>query len=445
MTSNQDPRDPIDHPLPSDAHPAGLYAVPEPEQPRPATRIEASTTEDVLAYIQCTLGFQPANSLVIVAFAGNQLSTVVRCDLPEAPQNMLRTDTPESVTFMDVGVTERQELLFIDLGRRIGELLAKEPSTTQCLLLYLPDIVSVSDQHALAVVGTANSMITPQLGIQHVPVDESWLIHHHKVWHLRCAATTACTTQGDSLGDITDTDLYAVLSAQAPEEHAASTPPEDLVFAPGVSSADPSRKTGRHHSAAMLDELCAARPQLVVDWLQLWDQYLSAGPSMMHSTEVAQLLAAVEIPSVRDAIIAAACFDVPTAVRGMVAIQKFPQIVAQRSGLSHSNRDGMDVHNCLIGQSVRTPHWGRIAALERLCQQLLPLADNASGGAIAGMRVWIEWVRGRGSIALRYAEQARQHFPEDQLLKRLAGLLYQGTVAHWATCVESAWRPQHVA
>ena len=60
--------------------------------------LKISSPEDVLAYIQCTLGFAAKNSLVVVAFAGRQLSTVVRCDLPQPIQQMVRSDTPECVT-----------------------------------------------------------------------------------------------------------------------------------------------------------------------------------------------------------------------------------------------------------------------------------------------------------------------------------------------------------
>ena len=72
------------------------------EAPRDPHRIQISSPAEVLAYIQCTLGFEPTNSLAAVAFANNKMSTVVRCDLPEALQHMLRSDTPESVTFMKV-------------------------------------------------------------------------------------------------------------------------------------------------------------------------------------------------------------------------------------------------------------------------------------------------------------------------------------------------------
>src|SRR5690625_1074523 len=148
-----------------------------PQSEAAANRLQVSTPADVLAYIECTLGFAPTDSLTVIAFAGDKMSTVVRCDLPEDLQNMLRCDTPESVTFIDFGMTETQELQFNYLGRQVGELMAREPSTSSCLLIYSAEEVTVSDQHALAVMGTANAVISTHFVLQQITVQESWLIH----------------------------------------------------------------------------------------------------------------------------------------------------------------------------------------------------------------------------------------------------------------------------
>src|SRR5690625_4188879 len=83
--------------------------------------------------------------------------------------------------------------------------------TCLCLLLYSSDYVTLSDQHALAVVGTANAVISAQFGLQRVPVQESWLIHHNLLWHLRCAATTECIVQGDAIDDPRATRIFQAL------------------------------------------------------------------------------------------------------------------------------------------------------------------------------------------------------------------------------------------
>ena len=407
------------------------------EAPRDPHRIQISSPAEVLAYIQCTLGFEPTNSLAAVAFANNKMSTVVRCDLPEALQHMLRSDTPESVTFMDFGMTETQELQFIDIGRHIGELMAREPSTSSCLLIYLADDVTVSDQHALAVLGTANAVITAQFGVQGVPVNESWLMHHHTLWHLRCAATTDCVVQGEAVDDPKATKIFQTLDPLGSTAAKHKSEARRLLFPP-ASTGTPRREID---TPALLEY----RPQVVLNWLTLWDKQLREGPAMMHSHELAELLSALEHPRIRDAILATACFDVPTAIRGMVALGQFPGQLATLANLHNSLSDGITVKDCLKGQSERVPNWTRISELERLCHQLLPLSDAHSGGVVAGLLVWIEWVRGRGSIALSYGRQARKHFPTEQFLGVLEGFLRQGTVAGWATRTETAWTPQHAA
>ena len=423
-----------------------LYAVPvtstdnHEEQhttSRPAGRVKISEPADVLAYIQCTLGFRPTNSIVIVAFADNRLSTVVRCDIPHTLQNLLRSDTPESVTFMDFGVTEIQELQFMETGRHIGQLMAQEPSTTSCLLLYLSDDTSVSDQQALAAVGTANAMISAQFGVQRMPVEESWFIHHDLLWHLRCAATTDCAVQGDIIGDPEQTSIFSKLDPTGATSETSGATPRKLHFPPvtaAISHIEPDTETLLEH-----------RPHAALKWLELWDEHICEGPMMLHSDEVSELLSSLEHPAIREAILALACFDTNTALRGMVTLGKFPEAMGVAAQVPLSAADGLTVEHSAMGRSKRGPDWHRIGELERLCHQLLPLSDDATGGVVVGILAWIEWVRGRGSVALRYVRQARKRFPAERFLSTLEGQLKQGIVAGWATRVETAWNPQHAA
>lgn len=406
-------------------------------QDRASRRLQVCTPEEVLAYIQCTLGFCPTDSLVIIAFAERQLSTVIRCDLPEVLRLMLQSDTLEGVTFLDFGLTDTQKLQLTELGEHLGQLIVREPSTTGCLLVYLPATVSVSDQHALAATGTVNAMITAQLGIEKVPVEESWLIHHNELWHLRCAVTTDCEVQGQDLGDPEATEIFRALDPQGRTRQQAQTAARKLVFPPAASvSSNPLPDT---------QSLLKQRPKAVLNWLQCWEDRLSSGPAMLHSDQVSELLSALEHPTLRDAVLGLACFDFTTAICGMVALDRFPPEIATTAGLQGNVQDGLSLEGCLYGQSDRSPDWQRIAALERLCRQLLPLADNHSGGSVAGMLVWIEWVRGRGSMALSYVQQARDNYPSERFLMALESVLNQGLVAEWATRTDSAWTPRHAA
>lgn len=413
-----------------------LYTLPNTTTSS-ARRLTVSSPEEILAYIQCTLGFRPTNSLVAVAFSGKQLSTVARCDLPDALQHMLRSDTPESVTFLDFGLTNAQELQLIDIGRHLGKLIAKEPSTTSCMLLYISEEVTIADQQALSVVGMANSIIAAQFGLQRVFVEESWFIHHSLLWHLRCAATLECIVQGEEVGDPERTELFQSLDPLGSTTLQQSATARRLTFPPVPLPA--ARKVPD------TQRLLEQQPGLVLDWLKRWDEQLSHGPQMLHSTQVAEFLTSLEHTRVRDAIVALACFDFTTALRGMVTLGQFPSGLAMAAEVSTSPSDGLLVRDCMRGQSERAPDWQRVQELERLCHQLLPLSDAGSGGAVAGILVWIEWARGRGSVAATYVKQARKRFPTNHLLSLLEDFLRYGQVAGWAMCTESAWSAQHAA
>lgn len=413
----------------ADAQPAG-------HEHEASHRLQISTPEEILAYIQCTLGFRPTDSLVMIAFDHQALSTVIRCDLPEALQKTLQSNTLESVTFFDFGLTEPQELQLMDLGKKLGELMARESATTGCLLVYFADTLSVSDHHALAAAGTVNAMLTAQFGLAKIPVEESWLIHHQQLWHLRCTVTTECEVQGDAIGDPVLTDIFHTLDPQGNSRHPQQAM-RKLAFpqTSNMSSKSPP------DTQALLEQ----RPKVVLDWLSRWEQRLREGPTMLYSDHVAQLLAALEHPRLRDAVLAMACFDFTTALHGMVALGQLPDQMTVLAGVQGNIEDGLAVKDCLQGQSERAPDWQRIAALERLCHQLLPLSDLHSGGVVVGLLAWIEWVRGRGSIALGYVRQARKHFPTERFLLILEDVLRQGVVAGWTTRMDSAWSPGNAA
>ena len=401
-------------------------------------RHQVATPEELLAYIQSSLGFRPTHSLVVVAFSEQQLSTVVRCDLPAALHQILQSDTLESVTFFDFGIIETQELQLMELGKYLGQLMAREPSTTGCLLVYLASDVNVSDHQALAATGTVNALLTAQFALQNILIEESWLIHHDQLWHLRCAATTDCEVQGDALGDPEATVLFQRLDPQGQTRRENQASSRRLIFPPAPS-------VGAKDCSSSLQEIMEQRPKVVLKWLHRWDDHLSRGPAMLHTDQVVELLAALEHSMIRDTVLSMACFDLNTSIRGMLALDKFPDQLALASGLQSKAQDGVAVSECLFGESERNPNWQRIAALERLCRQLLPLSDQSSGGRVAGLLVWIEWVRGRGSVALDYLRQARKHFPAERTLIMLENVLRQGSVAAWATRTDSAWTPRHAA
>src|SRR5699024_8759363 len=264
----------------------------------------------------------------------------------------------------------------------------------------------------------------------------SWLIHHDTLWHLRCAATTECVVQGRSLGNPELTQIFRTLDPQRVTSVQATEKVRRLIFPP-VQDGQSLRPNNQN--------ILANRPELVLNWLKLWDDNVSNGPRMLESRQVDDMLTSLVYPQIREAVQALACFDPTTAIRGMLTLGRFPAQIAAIADFHKSVSDGLAVKDAMQGQSDRGPDWYRVGQLERLCHQLLPLSDSQTGGVVAGILVWIEWIKGRGSVAMTYVQQAREHYPTEYLLVTLERYLREGKVAGWATRTESAWSPQHAA
>src|SRR5699024_7532300 len=101
-------------------------------------------------------------------------------------------------------------------------------------------------------------------------------------------------------------------------------------------------------------------------------------------------------PQVREALQPGAGFDTTTANRGMPTRARFPAQIGAVANLQKSVPYGVAVKDAMYGQSDRGSDWHSVGQLERLCHQLLPLADVQTGGVVAGILVWIEWIKGRG-------------------------------------------------
>ena len=94
----------------------------------------------------------------------------------------------------------------------------------------------------------------------------------------------------------------------------------------------------------------------------------------------------------------------------------------------------------LLGLAPAVPDWGRMARLDRVLAQLC--ADSGPEARAAGLtgRGWIEWCRGRGSIADALFRQAQQEYPGYRLAELLAELAVRGTLCGWAARREAAWQ-----
>lgn len=391
-----------------------------------------------MAYVQASLGFRPVDSMILVAFEEPHPGTVIRCDLPEPLRHFLGQPDVNHVDFLDTALHSDDELLCIGLGQHLGKLLTRHAKPSSCMVVYTTQDARVPDLEAVASVGVIHGIIGSQLRLQGLCVDEAWYLSNGHLWHIQCAATLDCTVQAEPVGDPEATKVFQELDPEQRSTRTARSLTKKLPFPPGTVS--PSLKI------TDVDSLLTESTHQVLDWLSTWDQRLCSGPAMLDTSIVTALLSPLDYPVLRRAVLSIACFDLATTLRGTQHLGKLLEAAQLEATLGRTaEEDAYNVAACLEAKSPRPPDWERIAALERLCLQLLPLSDNRSGGELAGMLAWIEWARGRGSIAMDYVHQAIKRFPSNSFVYELSTQLHRGDVAAWATRAASAWRPQHAA
>lgn len=413
-----------------------LSAGSQPEaKPKLATTLE--TPADLMAYVQASLGFRPVDSMILVAFEGRQPATVIRCDLPEPLRQFLCQPDVSHKDFLDTALQSDDELLCIEIGQHLGRLLTQHTAPSACMVVYTAENVRVSDLEAIACVGTIHGIIGSQLRLQGLCVDEAWYLSNGHLWHIQCAATLECTVQAVPVGDPEVTTVFRDLDPGRRSAQSARDMTKKLPFPPWTTAVPAD--------IVDFESLLAEHSQEVLDWLHTWDDRLGCGPKMLDTRSVTDLLSPLAYPILRQAVLTTACFDLPTTLRGTQRLVPVLDKWQSASSLQRSTEDINNVTACLEATSPRPPDWQRVAALERLCLQLLPLADNHSGGELAGMLAWIEWARGRGSIAMDYVRQAMKRFPANTFIYEMSTQLHRGDVATWATLASSAWTPQHAA
>ena len=94
----------------------------------------------------------------------------------------------------------------------------------------------------------------------------------------------------------------------------------------------------------------------------------------------------------------------------------------------------------LLGKGWRSPDWQRTERLWLLARDLLGVAQNHQRYALMCVLGWIEWAKGRGSLAMTLLDQVLRECPDYNLAKLLKELLNQGIMPHWATDQLRAWR-----
>jgi hypothetical protein len=384
-----------------------VHADPPPPTP---LRVRAVEPVDLVSYIQHTLGFVPRNSITAITLADRDLGAVLRCD-------------------WDRALTDDRDTLSGYARQVAGYLTADERADGSLVFLFRdPTGYPGPDEDCDGLLADALAFELAAVGL---PVQEAWLVADGRLWHLDCAEPATCAAHGSEVARTETSALNTafILEGSVVEEapQAGNLPaPADRV-SPALDDA--------------IRRLCgpgtAGRP--LARWLQDWERVLDGADPPMDPAGRAWLLGGLVDVHLRDTLVAAASFTLERAVSGAVWLHALPQEVAEALGAGPREVNGVLYSSVLMATSRRAPDWDRIARLRRACESLLPEAAGEPAAAARCLVAWVEWARGRGSVAGRIIEECRRADPDYPLGQVLGEVVDRGIISGWASRRSTAW------
>ncbi|QCU77863.1 DUF4192 family protein [Citricoccus sp. SGAir0253] len=424
-------------PLPADR--------PTPDPTPPGARgLRAVDPVDLLSYVQHVLGYTPRDSLTAIALAGRDLGAVLRCDY--AP-----------------GIAADLRVLDDYVRSVAGHLAADDRADGSLVFLFrdTPDVAdAVASQHDRARdgsrgtrdaggrpaedrgpgkpgVGRGDARLAAALGRElaaaGLPVAETWLVAAGRLWHVDCAAPSACSFHG---ADVRRTQASAVNAAFI----VAGSVVQDEPRGSGLPAVAPAA------GPELLRALEAVRPAAGVEWtaycarwLEDWERVLDGAALPVAAGDRARLLAGLASETLRDVLVAAASFSLDRALGGAEWLGTLPEGLAGTLGATAREADAALYSSVLMAASLRRPDWERIARLRRACAGLLPEAAGTPASAARSLVAWVDWARGRGSSAGRILQECRREDPAYPLARVLEEVVDRGMLAGWAARRETSW------
>ncbi|MCY1157410.1 MAG: hypothetical protein MOP51_430 [Citricoccus sp.] len=373
-------------------------------------RVKAVEPVDLVSYVQHTLGFVPRNSITAITLAGRDLGAVLRCDW-----DPLLTDDGDALA---------------GYARQVAGYLTADERADGSLVFLFRDPTGYpgpDDDHD----GILADALDTELAAVGLPVQEAWLVSDGRLWHLDCPDLTACTAHGSA---VARTETSALNTAFILEGSVVEDEPQAGGLPASADRMSPAlQEAVRRLCGATVAAGARAR------WLQAWEQVLSGAGLPADPAARAGLLGGLMDVNLRDTLVAAASFTLPRAVSGAAWLQALPHEVAEALGASPREVDGVLYSSVLMATSRRSPDWDRIARLRTACEQLLSEAAGEPAAAARCLVAWVEWARGRGSVAGRIIEECRRSDPDYPLGQVLGEVIDRGILSGWASRRSTAW------
>lgn len=408
----------------------------------PPEHLTITGPEDILGYIPHSLGYWPANSLVVMTTQGKRLGATLRVDLPCHDS--------------DSGLQQ--------FSRTVSAYLEADRDADGTLLVLFTSEGWVWDGAASATVtagpspapvtgilGKLLSALEYELGSSGRPVRDAWYVGDDFWRNAYCSDPSCCPFPGRSIDEIRDSRLNAEMVFRG------SSVGEDPAFSkagtlPEGGAADVAVIGSEQRWAAEFLVSRGSRQQFAA-MLDAWEHVLACGREDAIRAELAGYLrASLHIPHWRDAVLVMSAASRLAAEEGAEDFGIFDP--SSDFPVSSPPLDGLPLAapadeaaypvpgygDVLLGLAPRTPRWDRMRSLEGVLVQLGAAGGGEARAAALTGRGWIEWCRGRGSFAHALLDQASAEHPGYRLAELLSELVSRGTLCGWAGRRDAAWQ-----
>ena len=426
------------------------------------TPLSLNRPGDTLALVSWTFGFLPKNSLVVIGLDDGITGGHLRVDLP-------------------AGAAQAPAENLGDFADSIGEcLLGAEASPVPEAALVLIFAPEEAEPGRRPYAGMLKALKASFAARGDTPVVHTWYVGGGHIRDYDCGEQSCCGYPGLEVRQEMDAVLqkHPLFSArdhgrtrggpvagdQGPEAvvHWFEAPLSDGEASVGeiLYSADEVEQlredVASHRNR--FDSMTAqdGRPPYVC--AAAWDAAISrtevngsAGWLFECPDQLAAMLTAVADSGMRDAIIPMAALDFDTALCGYLVLSAGPRSGRHREKIAELlGREGRpipgdldaaveDFQAAFLGDTGRRPDWERIDALEMVLRVAHAFGDAPARSHVLSLMVWVEWARGRGSIAGAYVDRCVERYPQNRLAQLLGRYMDVGGICPWAQVKQHSW------
>ncbi|ALV40044.1 hypothetical protein AU252_01755 [Pseudarthrobacter sulfonivorans] len=335
--------------------------------------LHITTPADLVSLIGHSLGYWPHESLVCISLQKNRMGATLRLDLPTTPDHAHM------------------------YARRVGGYLRSDQDATAAVFAIFTDTNRDDDSDALF--GPLVESLAQQLALAGMPIQAGWIVGPSSIAEFRIHPVSY--GPDIPLGTVQSSLLNAELIFRGSQ------------IRESLALALPSRAVTPEFTAEVETHLNAAvaqsSAQRTADAVGLWSSLIDGGEEPT-AAQLAEVLAQLQIPELRDRLIA----DMP--------------------GLD------LPMELLLFGESNPAPDWDRIDTAEGLLRQLYAVAAPEHAAAPLTVLGCIAWWKGKGSIASDLMDFAGTFDPDYRLARLMSQMLGCGLVAGWATSKTQAYR-----